>query len=90
MEKQQARLSGNSFPIVSNSTSRAAASGDAASRRLNRGSGKTQPSRDAIARCIHIWAAVYRLYDDDCAARELQMPPRAWSGKSTSRLDRFG
>lgn len=54
-----------------------------------------KPSRDAISRCINIWAAVYRLRDADSEpapatdTRELSMPSRTWAGRRAPQIDRF-
>lgn len=54
-----------------------------------------KPSRDAISRCISIWATVYRLRDADAAAtsatgtHELSMPSRSWAGRRVPKMDRF-
>jgi len=89
MEKLQSRSPGNSASVVSGAIQRDAPGDFDLARLRPRAGGKSKPSRDAVARCIHIWAAVYRLHDDDCTARDLQMPPRAWFGRTMPRLERF-
>jgi hypothetical protein len=46
-----------------------------------------KPSRDEIARCINIWATVYRLRDDP-ADSGLCMPPRRWTDKTAPVAER--
>jgi len=50
---------------------------------------KAPLDRDALARCISIWAKVYRLRDREMHLSELQMPSRTWAGRALPRMERF-
>ena len=87
MEKQQSRSPAKPLPAIPN-----AVYGRIESRPRERARGPGKPSRDEIARCINIWAAVYRLRDDDSAdfdTSELTMPSRTWAGRIPPSIERF-
>jgi hypothetical protein len=83
MEKRATRSPAQPLPA------RRGASRDRGTSQMRRKRRADKPSRDEIARCISIWAAVYRMRDAGFDSAELYMPSRLWTGRLPPNIERF-